>query len=100
MGNAQYIKMFKPRNETPEVVIGTILCIDTGYGDLTGKLTVGKTYNYIKKERASWRETNRVNTCYQYYVLCDDGACRVLADYRFKDISKLREEKLDFLLDE
>ncbi len=30
----------------------------------------------------------------------DDGACRVLADYRFKDISKLREEKLDFLLDE
>ncbi len=73
--------------------MGTILCIDVE--GLSCKLTVGKTYSYTTKELFILPSKGKF---YQYHLIDDQGYYGVFGEHRFQNISDLREEKLDLLL--
>ena len=68
-----------------------LICLDNELHFQVRKvLTVGKTYECIRRERTF--------TGYNYHVKNDLGRVDVYSDWRFKNISKERDNKLNEIL--
>jgi len=66
---------------------GIIVCIDNKC--IEGLLTLGKKYNYINIEHTQYN--------YHYHLIADNDTPRSFVEWRFKNITELRELKLNFL---